>query len=121
MKRTFLITLFIATLFVLQINAQEKTKEFYRTSKGEKFHKKECKIIKDKKALKVTLKVAKKKGLVACRVCNPLAEETVIVEKKPTKKAKRKVAVRCMGFTLKGKRCKRMTKNANERCYQHQE
>lgn len=29
-------------------------------------------------------------------------------------------SVQCSGFTLKGNRCKRMTKNSSGRCYQHQ-
>jgi hypothetical protein len=124
MKSVQIIFILVAFVFTFQLNAQTQPKEVYRTLKGEKFHKKDCRIIKDKKAFKVTLKEAKKKGLVACKVCNPLGKDVVVKDKKKSTpktktQAKRKVAVRCMGYTLKGKRCKRMTKSADGTCWQH--
>ena len=116
--------LIITTIFAFQINAQNKQKEFYRTKKGEKFHKKECKTIKEKDTLKISLKEAKKKGLQACKVCTPLKKKTpVIKERKSTNKVKlnsrKQLATRCTGTTQKGTRCKRRTKSADGTCWQH--
>jgi hypothetical protein len=123
MKKWITLTLFFFFVGLQNTSGQAKKKEVYRTQKGEKYHKKDCRIIKDKAAFKVTLKEAKKKGLQACKVCKPLAKETVIQEKKSVNrtkiKAKKKVATRCTGTTQKGTRCKRMTKNADGTCWQH--
>lgn len=124
MKKITVLLLLFVLLASQSSDAQSKSKEVYRTKKGEKYHLKECKTIKDKKAYKVTLKEARKKGFQACKVCKPLSKKPVIKEEKSTNKteikSKKKVTTRCTGITLKGERCKRMTKNENGKCFQHQ-
>jgi hypothetical protein len=119
MRKITTLVLFISFVSVQIASSQTQPKEVYRTLKGEKYHKKECKTIKEKKAFKITLKEAKKKGLQACHVCKPHEKKEKKPIKKESSKEKRKVAVRCMGITLKGVQCKRNTKNANGFCWQH--
>ena len=67
---------------------------------------------------------AKALGYAACKVCRPTKDNltepnNITPEKKQNTTAKRTTASQCTGKTKAGKRCKRMTKSANGRCYQH--
>ncbi|MFD2568580.1 hypothetical protein [Pseudotenacibaculum haliotis] len=123
MKALKLITLITLFIFTSQIEAQTKKQEVYRTSKGEKYHKKDCTIIKKKDTLKIAIKEAKKKGLVACKVCHPDNGKKKVKKKKSVSKKKtpsrRSMATRCTGITQRGTRCKRNTKSADGTCWQH--
>ena len=128
MKTLRIILLIIAISFTNNLIAQTKV---YRTSKGEHYHKKECKIIAKSKVVELTIKKAKFRGYAACKVCKPKAKvktskKKVITEKKKSNKVKYKkstskksTASRCTGITKKGARCKRRTKNVSGRCWQH--
>jgi hypothetical protein len=120
-KVKFIIAVLLFT--TIQLQAQTQKEEFYRTKKGEKYHKKDCKTILEKDTLKISLKEAKKKGFVACKVCEPLKKKPVLEEKKKVNKTKRSsrksVATQCTGITQKGARCKRRTKSADGTCWQH--
>lgn len=100
----------------------------YTTKSGRKYHKENCRFLKYSK-YQTTIEKAKRTGYTACKICNPTISNTKTItshkqeyanppEKKKPKK--RKKASQCRGKTKSGRRCKRMTKNANKRCWQHQ-
>lgn len=124
MKKLKLILFFIGVTIAFQVNAQT---EAFKAPKGKKYHKKECKLLPEKKAVKTTIKKAKSKGLTACKVCKPVVKKSRIKKvskKKKIKKTKnttRSIAVRCSATAkTTGNQCKRRTKNGNGRCWQHQ-
>ena len=99
----------------------------YVTKTGEKYHKKTCRYLKYSKK-EIKLKEAVKFGYVACKVCKPIKKVTVnnnssssrsLESRKKTKSSSKTTATQCTGKTKSGARCKRKTKNANRRCFQH--
>lgn len=121
-----LLSFIFFTVFIFQLAAQTKA---YRTKKGEKYHKKECKIIAKSDVTALTIKKAKSRGYQACKVCKPVEkskDKKPTIKKKKSNKVKLKksttkkaTASRCTATTKKGTRCKRRTKNASGRCWQH--
>lgn len=96
------------------------------TKTGEKYHKKTCRFLKySKKA--IDIERALHLGYVPCKGCKPIIKQekskssnnsgvtSYDAEKVPPSRE----ATQCTGKTKSGKRCKRRTKNANGRCYQH--
>lgn len=100
----------------------------FTTKTGEKFHKSSCRYLKYSKR-EIKLERALELGYTACKVCKPNATNVAKTTKTnvnavaptPTPKApaKKAIATQCTGRTKAGKRCKRKTKNASGRCYQH--
>lgn len=124
MKNLSILILLVSFAFTSRIAAQT----VYTTKKGEKYHKSSCRYLKySKKAIKLDKAIAL--DYQACKVCKPTSENTkkesnsLTSEKekqnKSTTTAKKTTATQCTGKTKSGKRCKRQTKNANGRCYQH--
>ncbi|WP_299522507.1 hypothetical protein [Winogradskyella sp.] len=123
MKVLRILVFFVA--FAISHNVAAQT--VYVTKTGKKYHKSECRYLKySKKAIK--LDKAKALGYTACKICKPTAKNTKenansLALKKETKDesttTKKVIATQCTGKTKSGKRCKRKTKNANGRCYQH--
>ncbi|MDN5214966.1 hypothetical protein QQ020_22995 [Fulvivirgaceae bacterium BMA12] len=116
-------------LFLLISCAQIQTEAqtVYITKTGRKYHKETCRYLNHSK-YPLTLSKAKERGYEACKVCKPATKTTgakvdsdstkIIVSPTPPKVVK---AVRCSAKTRStGSRCKRMTKNANGKCWQHQ-
>lgn len=58
----------------------------YVREKGKKYHKKNCKLIKDKKGIK--LSEALKKGLEPCKACKPVESKKNPAKKKPAPRKK---------------------------------
>lgn len=121
--RAICVILFLASSFSVL------SQTVYTTKSGEKYHKENCRFLKySKKA--ISLDRAKQLGYAACKVCKPTATITKSKKttngnslsgstKSDTSKPKKTEATQCTGKTKSGKRCKRKTKNANGRCYQH--
>lgn len=117
--------LLLLILFTLSYSIPAQT--LYTTKTGEKYHKGSCHYLKySKKAIK--LDKAKELGYQACKVCKPTVSNTVeksnslkLKEEKESQSTadKKTKATQCTGKTKLGKRCKRKTRNANGRCYQH--
>lgn len=117
-------------LFILSIaccsNVLAQT--VYTTKTGEKYHKSSCSYLKYSKK-EITIDKAIELGYSPCSVCKPkkdnskAASEATANSMTTTEKSdattKKTVATQCTGKTQAGKRCKRKTKNANGRCYQH--
>ncbi|MDD7887099.1 hypothetical protein [Flavivirga sp. 57AJ16] len=97
----------------------------YITKTGKKYHKNNCRYLKYSKK-EITLEKAIALGYQACLVCKPVTKsesgnKASSTKSLTTKEQTRKVmSVQCSGKTKSGSRCKRTTKNANGRCYQHQ-
>ncbi|WAC03372.1 hypothetical protein N7U66_07515 [Lacinutrix neustonica] len=94
----------------------------YTTKTGEKYHTSSCRYLKySKKAY--TLEKAKALGFSACSVCKPNTQTSatngLLENKQSTTPVRTVTAKQCTGKTKAKKRCKRKTKNANQRCYQH--
>lgn len=93
----------------------------YTTKTGEKYHKSSCKYLKYSKK-EYTLKKALELGFSACSICKPgkgKSTSNSLSNNKQTSTVKSTSAIQCIGKTKAGKRCKRKTKNTNQRCYQH--
>lgn len=98
------------------------------TKTGEKYHKTSCRFLKYSKK-ETTIKKAKALGYIACKVCKPTLKNTNVSPKdsslsitpkeESSKSNKKTIVSQCTGKTKTGKRCKRKTKNAHGRCYQH--
>ncbi|NRD24094.1 hypothetical protein HNV10_12610 [Winogradskyella litoriviva] len=114
-------------LLIIATTSVSLSQTVYTTKTGEKYHKASCAYLKYSKK-PITLDKAKALGYVACKVCKPTKAKTSNKSNEPnslsatTKKketSKKTTATQCIGKTQAGKRCKRKTKNANGRCYQH--
>lgn len=118
------VLLFVATMFyTLSISAQT----VYVTKTGEKYHTANCRYLKYSQK-EITLEKAIALGFEACKVCKPSqitkttansSSKTINTLSASTSSTKKAVATQCTGKTQAGTRCKRKTKNANGRCYQH--
>ena len=120
--KTLRLFFFISVAFLSNVAAQT----VYITKTGEKFHKSNCRYLKYSKK-EITLKKALNYGYEACKVCKPNTKKVTVnnnsstsVNPKTTTSSKKKsTAIQCTGITKAGNRCKRRTKNASGRCYQH--
>lgn len=121
--------LFIVSVAVISsVTAQN----VYITKTGEKYHKQTCRYLKYSKK-EIKLKDAIERAYEACSVCKPekvikkvtingnvpSRGKTITPRKKSVTSSKKSMASQCTGKTKSGSRCKRKTKNANGRCYQH--
>lgn len=121
-------------LFIVALNfsASVSAQEVYTTKTGEKYHKSTCRYLKYSKH-KIKLDKAIELGYDPCSVCKPSrsnksssnsaslsSSNSSSSNSKTTSSSKKATATQCIGKTKAGARCKRKTKNANGRCYQHQ-
>ena len=97
------------------------------TKTGEKYHAESCRYLKYSKK-EVTLEDALNFGYDACLVCKPTKkvgakEKSQLTPTKTSSQSapppRKATATQCTGTTKSGSRCKRRTKNASGRCYQH--
>lgn len=96
--------IFFLLLNVGGILTQANAQTVYSSDKGEKYHSADCKFSGDAKELPIAK--AKKAGKKACELC------------KPDELGKAKLT-QCKGKTKEGQRCKRMTANKTNKCFQH--
>lgn len=110
----------------------------YVTKTGSKYHRSYCNYLRYSK-LSVSLPDAKQQGYTPCSFCKPdikdtglgpepkadtVQRATDITPRTPVQEAspaKATTSSQCTARTKAGNRCKRMTTNANGRCWQHQE
>jgi len=113
--------LFLFNGFVLQAQT------VYKTPSGKKYHTATCRSVKNVSE-GLSISAAQSRGLTACLICNPTAENTRNTSpsttglgiKKGEAQGSRATSIQCRGTTKKGARCKRMTKNVNGYCFQHE-
>ena len=117
----------IITLFLFSCTSNSPAQTVYTTKTGEKYHTANCRYLKHSKK-EITLEQAINFGYQACSVCkpgsNPEQIQSLVSESDQNTTSQETVshkttATQCTGKTKAGKRCKRMTKNASGRCYQH--
>ena len=117
----------IITLFLFSCTSNSPAQTVYTTKTGEKYHTANCRYLKYSKK-EITLEQAINLGYQACTVCkpgsNPEKIQSLVSQSEQNTKSQETVsqkstATQCTGKTKAGKRCKRMTKNASGRCYQH--
>jgi hypothetical protein len=117
MKRHLLLFLFILIAFASQAQT------VYKTKTGSKYHIQSCSYLKS--SFETTVAKAQAEGLTACSVCRPSAGTTSAPsnayqnDSRVQSTTSSSGSVQCAGTTKAGARCKRMTTNANGRCYQH--
>ena len=119
----------ILFIFSITFSSNVLAQMVYTTKTGEKYHKSSCRYLKYSKK-EITIKKALEFGYSACSVCKPKKKNTkastntipntITPKAKSKAPSKKAIASQCTGKTQAGKRCKRKTKNVNERCYQHQ-
>ena len=106
------------------LNSESQT--VYITPTGKKYHRESCRYLRLSKH-PITLLDAQKKGYEGCLVCKPftgvLDEQGVTDSAKitwPSGRIKNVVPQQCSATTRStGRRCKRMTKSASGKCWQH--
>lgn len=121
--RLILLYLFLWGCSVSNTEAQT----VYTTKTGSKYHREDCRYLSHSK-YPVALDKAQSRGYEACKVCkppttvtdkNPVIDKTKTVD--PPKPERTAVASQCTATAKStGNRCKRMTKNASGRCWQHE-
>ena len=116
-------TILLIVSMVIAGNAVAQT--VYTTKTGEKYHKETCQYLKYSK-IEVQLIDAKELGYDPCSVCKPpkkisetSSNNSSSINSSNRSSARKATASQCTGRTKSGARCKRRTKNASGRCYQH--
>jgi len=117
----------ILFLGVIATACEVPAQTVYVTKTGEKYHKSSCHYLKNSKK-EITLEKAIERGMTACSICKPVSLKTKTnptesintLYTDPTTASPKSPSSQCTGKTKAGARCKRMTKSANGRCYQHE-
>lgn len=120
-----MIRILLVVGFILSISVVS-AQTVYKTPSGKKYHTANCRYVKNV-STKITVAEARKMGLSACSQCRPdqagrsnVSSGGGLGIKNGEAKGVRNVSVRCQGTTKTGARCKRMTKNINSYCFQHE-
>jgi len=121
-RYTFFLVLFIACT-VESTEAQT----VYITETGSKYHKETYRYLSHSK-YPLSLSKAKNDNYEACKVCKPtttITGEKVVIDStkivQPPQQTKKAVATQCTATAKStGNRCKRKTKNASGKCWQHE-
>ena len=103
-------------LILLLLSFSAKAQEVYKTPSGAKYHKADCRMVKNVSE-KVTLQQATKMGLGPCKICAPTSMTSQNIKSKITQGESK--TVQCSGFTKAGNRCRHMTAIGNGYCFQH--
>ena len=107
----------IVLFFLIALSNYAYSQTVYVTKSGEKYHKDGCQYL-SKSKIETTLSEALKNGYDACKVCKPENKSSTSVNTLETPTPQK--STQCSALTKTGSRCKRMTKNANGKCFQHQ-
>jgi hypothetical protein len=105
----------------------------YITRTGNKYHKSSCQYLKHSR-IGIRLSVAKEQGYTACSACHPVGSKNPAAPVAPKQQRQQQqiqqvhgsgektmtVSHQCIAKTKSGSRCKRTTRNANGKCWQHQ-
>ena len=113
--------LWVFVLSILFIGAG-KAQSVYKTPYGEKYHRYECRSVKNVSE-KISIKSAVSEyGLRPCKICKPAADSRYAYgTDKRNKAAGVCTKVRCKGWAKsKNRQCKRITSICNGYCHSHQ-
>ncbi len=115
----------ISVVLFLTVGVQAQT--VYITKTGSKYHKENCRYLRYSKK-EISLEKLSGLGYRPCLVCKPVADNKETSSKdsrsltnynEDNKVIRKGTSTQCTGKTKSGTRCKRKTKNASGRCYQH--
>ncbi|SED12485.1 hypothetical protein SAMN04489761_4349 [Tenacibaculum sp. MAR_2009_124] len=120
-------------LIVILFSSCSYGQKVYVTKTGEKYHTYKCRFLKYSKK-EIELDKAVYFGYLPCKVCKPLSVKKLHKEVRQSESQKlkiksfgtqrvdlkRRLSVQCSGKTKSRRRCKRKTKNASGKCYQHE-
>ena len=108
----------ISILFFLFSFIFANSQTVYYTPSGQKYHTENCRMVKNV-SNKTDLKSALGKGLMACKICQPVS--VLNMSRSGNKKTQGiEATVQCKGTTKSGTRCKHKTSIGNGYCFQHQ-
>lgn len=108
----------LSTLFFLFSFIFVSSQTVYYTPSGQKYHTENCRMVK-KASNKTDLNSALEKGLMACKICQPIS--TLRISSSGKKKTSgTEITVQCKGTIKSGTRCKHKTSIGNGYCFQHQ-
>ncbi|HZY79290.1 MAG TPA: hypothetical protein VFE50_07200 [Cyclobacteriaceae bacterium] len=126
-------SLIIYLILVACTSHASEAQTVYITKTGKKYHRAACQYLR-KSQIEISIREAVDRGYTPCSVCEP-GRPTEKTNKEPSKKPEAKSndgsqaptsvkpaearSRQCSAVTKSGTRCKRMTTNANGRCYQH--
>ena len=110
----------VLILLVLLFSLSVYSQTVYITRTGQKYHDDGCRYLSRSK-IETTLAEAKNSGYTACSVCSPPTSVTSGQGQKQlkTQPIRSVTSTQCTASTKTGRRCLRMTTNANGRCWQH--
>ena len=122
MKRHLFILSIVTALLFNSAFAQT----VYITKTGKKYHEQTCRYL-SRSSFAISLTEAIERGYDPCSICKPVTSENSGIPKQGKKDVQNiKVlsppsaqSVQCSATTKKGSQCKRTTKSANGRCWQH--
>ncbi len=122
--RHVILVLILCFNFFTAWTQKEEKSNVYVTETGKKYHLEHCRYLKYSR-YEISLKEAVKKGYGACLVCKPdkvvSLDTTKQTQTTPnTNNIKYATSRRCIATTQAGSRCKRMTKNTSQKCWQHE-
>ncbi|WP_334126630.1 hypothetical protein [Empedobacter brevis] len=118
MSRSILVVIFLFNTFILF------GQTVYKTPSGKKYHTSTCRYVKNV-SNSLSVNEAKRMGLSACTQCratlkNESKYSTGLGIRANEAKGESHKSSQCRGKTKAGLRCKRMTKNVNGFCFQHE-
>lgn len=115
-------------LILLSCTQNSPAQTVYTTKTGEKYHISNCHYLKNSKK-EIYLQDAIDLGYQACSVCKPKINPDVSqktsslyssqVSSHASQQTNITTSSQCTGKTKADRRCKRITKKASGRCYQH--
>ncbi len=109
--------IFIAILSFLLLGYNADAQKVYRTPSGNCYHTAVCRTVKNVSTA-LSLSVAAKQGLRACKICKPTNVQPAGTYKNPS--GTQQGTSQCRGITKAGSRCKHKTSMGNVYCFQHQ-
>jgi hypothetical protein len=131
--RTAVLFLFLIQLQGCAFSQGDQT--VYITRTGNKYHTSTCQYLKYSR-IGVRLSVAKEQGYTACSACHTSGVKNPVAPVTPQQQQQQKqqqvqqvrspaektvtVSRQCIAKTKSGSRCKRTTRSANGKCWQHQ-
>lgn len=118
MKVLQIILIFTGIFFYSNTESDTKVYITKKAEKGAKYHKKECKLLSNTYT-EITIKKAKEKGYLECKVCIP-KKPTFNKGNKKNSTSQNTTAIKyCSSIKKNGKTCRKKTRNPSGLCKAH--
>ncbi len=115
MKILKIILIFTGIFFYSNTESDTKVYITKKAEKGARYHKKECKLL-PKSYTKITVKKAKEKGYLECKVCIPKKPTFDKVKNKNSTATNTTAIKSCKAIKRNGKVCRKKTRNPSGIC-----